>query len=56
MTVAAILREGRTIIKLFNAASVGDPYGWDYPTMSVLYPDESARLLALVAEYKRRAG
>lgn len=54
MTDKAICEEAQAIKDKFDEASEGDPYGWDWPTMFVLFPDEVTRFRALRDEWMKR--
>jgi hypothetical protein len=54
MTDKQLLREGQKIIDGFWKAAQGDPYGWDWPTMFVLYPEKVERFRELKAEWRLR--
>ena len=54
MTKRQLIAAARKIIKKFHSEAIGDPYGWDWPTMSVLFPDEVAEYRSYREEYLRR--
>lgn len=54
MSVAQLLGEGWRIVNFFHKSSVGDPYGWDWPTMNVIHPELCARFRKLRGEFKSR--
>ena len=47
-------QRARAILRVFDRASAGDPYGWDWPTMSVLFPELVAEFDTIKAEWRRR--
>lgn len=49
--IARIYRDYLAILASFDRAATGDPYGWDWPTMNVLFPQRVARARMLKREY-----
>lgn len=56
MTLEEMEKEGNEIIEAFEYASRSDPYGWDWPTMAMTFPELVARFKELKAEWKKRQG
>lgn len=49
-----LVQRYNAILRQFDRASRGDPYGWDWPTMNVLYPELVAEAREIRAEAKKR--
>jgi hypothetical protein len=54
MSERQLIREANKIINFFKKASEGDPFGWDWPTMNMLFPEKVARYEELKAEWKKK--
>jgi hypothetical protein len=50
----ALIRLYRIIYRKVDSLMRGDPWGWDMPTLGVLYPDLHLALRSIIAEGKRR--
>ena len=45
--------EAREILAFFDDYSTSDPYGWDWPTMRMIFPEKCQRYEQLRAEYRK---
>ena len=43
-----------SIIKKFDDYARSDPYGWDVPTMKLIFPEDFARAKNIQAELRKR--
>lgn len=50
----ALIRLYRIVYKRISYLMRGDPWGWDMPTLGVLYPDLHLAIRTIIAEGKRR--
>lgn len=49
-----IVKEATQIIGMFDEYSSSDPFGWDWPTMTGVFPEECYRWRMLRDEYRER--
>jgi len=54
MTDQQMQDRGLQILKTFDEYAEGDPFGWDWPTMTMIFPELVAEFREIQAEAKRR--
>ena len=54
LTDKELLAEANTIIDLFRDYSASDPWGWDWPTMRMIFPAQTSRYRDVAHEWDVR--